>query len=71
MANNEYQPSFNDICVNEILHFRLLCAQTTTGSALYVFDENDVAIDFYVFASDGISYDHPVKKNVLAIGPGT
>lgn len=51
LTNNEYRPTFN-MCVGETVHFRLLCAQTTTGSAIYILDENDTVIPFWVFASE-------------------
>ncbi len=35
------------------MHLRLLCAQTTTGSAVYMLDEDGAVVPFYVFASDG------------------
>jgi hypothetical protein len=69
LTNNEYQPTFN-MCVGETVHYRLLCAQTTTGSAIYILDENDSVIPFWVFASDGIAYDKAYEKTVLVVGPG-
>jgi FtsP/CotA-like multicopper oxidase with cupredoxin domain len=62
LTNNAYQPTF-EACVHEIIHFRLLCAQTGTGSALYVLDKQDNVIPFWVFASDGISYTKAYKKS--------
>jgi FtsP/CotA-like multicopper oxidase with cupredoxin domain len=58
------------MCVNETVHFRLLCAQATTGSVLYIQDEAGELGSFYVFASDGISYSKAYEKNFLVIGPG-
>ena len=71
LTNNAYQPSFS-MCVNETVHFRLLCAQTTTGSALYIFDNaNNSSLPVYGFASDGISYGtSPVARKAIIVGPG-
>ena len=33
-------------------------------------DETDQIVPFYVFASDGISYDHAYLKQMIVIGPG-
>jgi hypothetical protein len=69
LTNNEYSPSMT-MCVNETVHIRLLCAQTTTGSALYILDESDALVTFWVFASDGISYSKAYEKTFIVIGPG-
>jgi len=69
LTNDEYQPTL-DFCVNETVHVRLLCAQTTTGSAIYILDENSEVVPFHVFASDGVSYGRPYQKNMVVIGPG-
>ena len=71
LTNNGYQPTFN-MCVNETVHFRLLCAQTTTGSALYIVDDADNStVPAFGFASDGISYGTPpVERKAIIVGPG-
>jgi FtsP/CotA-like multicopper oxidase with cupredoxin domain len=69
LTNNDFAPNIT-MCVNETVHFRLLCAQTTTGSVLYIQDEAGELGSFYVFASDGISYSKAYEKNFLVIGPG-
>jgi FtsP/CotA-like multicopper oxidase with cupredoxin domain len=69
LTNNEYQPTFN-MTVNETVHFQLLCAQTTTGAAFFVLDENDNHVPFWVFAADAISFDKAYKKDSIVIGPG-
>jgi FtsP/CotA-like multicopper oxidase with cupredoxin domain len=69
LTNNEYSPRIS-MCVNETVHIRLLCAQTTTGSVLYILDETDTLVTFWVFASDGISYNKAYEKTFLVIGPG-
>ena len=69
LTNNDFAPSLT-MCVNETVHLRLLCAQTTTGSALYILDGNDDVTPFWVFASDGISYNQSYEMKALVIGPG-
>ena len=69
VTNNEYQPTF-DMCVNETVHFRLVCAQTTTGSGIYILDEDDDVKPFHAFASDGISYSSAYEKQAVVVGPG-
>lgn len=69
ITNNEYQPNLT-MCVNETVHFRMICGQTTSGSAIYVLDENDTVIPVFVFASDGISYGKAVEKSMIVVGPG-
>ena len=69
LTNNEYQPVFN-MSVNETVHFQLLCAQTTTGAAFFIFDENDIHVPFWVFTADAISFEKAYKKDSLVIGPG-
>ena len=44
-------------------------SQVITGSAVYFLDETDQIVPFYVFASDGISYDHAYLKQMIVIGP--
>jgi FtsP/CotA-like multicopper oxidase with cupredoxin domain len=70
-TNNDFRPSI-EMCVNEVAHMRLLCGQTTTGSALYVASHNDkdTALPFWVFASDGISYSKAYEKRMIVVGPG-
>jgi FtsP/CotA-like multicopper oxidase with cupredoxin domain len=68
LTNNEYQPNIT-MCVNETVHFRLLCAQTITGSILYITDEVDTVVPFWVFASDGISYQRAYEKQAIVVGP--
>jgi FtsP/CotA-like multicopper oxidase with cupredoxin domain len=70
-TNNDFQPSM-EMCVNEVAHMRLLCGQTTTGSALYVASDNDkeTALPFWVFASDGISFSKAYEKRMIVVGPG-
>ena len=50
--------------VGETVHFRLLCAQTTTGTVFFITNESepDVPVDFYVFQSDGITYAEGALK---------
>lgn len=69
LVNNEYQPTF-DMEVQETMHLRVVCAQTTTGSIFYILDPYDGIVPFSVFASDGISYDKPYQKNMIVVGPG-
>eukprot|EP00804_Cyclotella_cryptica_P008292 CCRYP_016487-RD/>CCRYP_016487-RD protein AED:0.01 eAED:0.01 QI:664/1/1/1/0.75/0.6/5/477/495 len=69
LTNNGYQPTYS-MYVGETVHVRLLCAQTTTGSGIYILDEDDNMIPFWVFASDGISYSHAVQHESILIGPG-
>lgn len=69
LSNNDYAPNYT-LCVNETVHIRLLCAQTTTGSALYILDEDNSVTPFWVFASDGISYNQSYEKSAIVIGPG-
>jgi len=73
-VNNGFNETFT-MAVNEVTHFRLLCAQTSTGSAVYLqWDtepyESQNVIPFWVFASDGISYEKAYKKDMIVIGPG-
>ena len=67
LTNNEYQPTFN-ACVDETIHFRLLCAQADAGSAIYVLDSSDNPVPFFVFASDGITYTKAYNKTMIAVG---
>jgi hypothetical protein len=69
LTNNAYQPNVT-MCINETVHFRLLCAQTITGSILYIMDEDNTTVPFWVFASDGLSYQRPVEKQAILVGPG-
>lgn len=71
LTNNEYQPTYQNVCLNEIVHFQLLCAQTSVKSALYILDEKDNVVEFYAFASDGINFGgNPIKKTSLVVAPG-
>lgn len=67
LTNNEYQPTFT-ACVGESIHFLALCSMSNSASALYVLDENDNVVNFYVFASDGISYGGVYNKTMIVIG---
>ncbi|KAL7554987.1 hypothetical protein ACHAWF_018604 [Thalassiosira exigua] len=69
LTNNGHQPTYS-MHAGETVHFRLLCAQTTTGSGIYIEDESGDVVDFWVFASDGISYSRAVKHHLIVIGPG-
>eukprot|EP00584_Thalassiosira_punctigera_P012779 CAMPEP_0172548702 /NCGR_PEP_ID=MMETSP1067-20121228/17933_1 /TAXON_ID=265564 ORGANISM="Thalassiosira punctigera, Strain Tpunct2005C2" /NCGR_SAMPLE_ID=MMETSP1067 /ASSEMBLY_ACC=CAM_ASM_000444 /LENGTH=814 /DNA_ID=CAMNT_0013335957 /DNA_START=115 /DNA_END=2559 /DNA_ORIENTATION=+ len=69
LMGNAYQPTYS-MRAGETVHWRFLCAQTTTGSGIFFQDESGNAVEFYVFASDGISYSHAVKQTALVIGPG-
>lgn len=69
LVNNEYQPTFR-MEVHEVMHLRVLSAQTTTGSIFYILDPNDELVPFSVFATDGISYDKAYQKNMTLLGPG-
>lgn len=68
-VNNAYQPSFS-MQVNETLHLKLVCAQATTGTAFYLLDDADAVVPFFVFASDGISYDRAYEKRMVVVGVG-
>jgi len=70
MANNEYQPTFLTMTVNETVHVPFLCAQTSTGSALWIVDASGESYPFWVFAADGISYSKAVRKEMIVVGPG-
>ena len=67
--NNAYRPSYT-VQINEPLHLRFVCAQTTTGSALYILDSSDNIVDMHIFASDGISYGAVYTKKMLVVGVG-
>lgn len=69
LVNNEYQPTY-DMEIQETMHLRVICAQTTTGSLFYILDPFDGIVPFSVFASDGISYDKAYQKNIIVVGPG-
>lgn len=69
LTNNGYQPSYS-MYVGETVHIRLLCAQTTTGSGIYILDEDENMVPFWIFASDGISYSKAVQHESILIGPG-
>lgn len=69
LATNSYQPDF-EFCIHETVHIALLQAQTTTGSVIWIYNENDEMVNFWVFASDGISYGSTYEKNGIAVGPG-
>jgi len=69
-VNNEFQPTYA-LPLNATVHVRLVCAQTTTGSALWIQSEaTGQLVPFYAFASDGISYDRAYPKSMVVIGPG-
>jgi FtsP/CotA-like multicopper oxidase with cupredoxin domain len=68
-VNNGFRPTY-DLLVNETVHLRMLCAQTTTGSAVYMLDESGAVVPFHVFASDGISYGRAYEKPMVVIGVG-
>ena len=67
LTNNEFMPTFT-ACVGETIHFQLLCAQASDGSAIFVLDENNDVVPFYVFASDGIAYSQPYLKTMIIVG---
>lgn len=64
-VNNGYQPTIK-MRVDETLHIGLACVQVTTGSGIYVLDESNKVVPFFVFASDGISYAKPCVRGHLA-----
>ena len=68
-VNNAFQPTF-DMQVNETLPLKLVCAQATTGSAVYFLDDQNQVVPFHVFASDGISYGRAYEKRMLVVGVG-
>ena len=49
---------------------KLLIAQTTTGTAFYIYDESKKQVPFWVFASDGISFDRAYEHDLLVLGVG-
>jgi len=69
-VNDEVMPLLTTIAANETLHMRTLCAQATTGMAIYVIDAAGNHVPLWVFASDGISYSQAVKHDMVVIGTG-
>jgi FtsP/CotA-like multicopper oxidase with cupredoxin domain len=61
--------------VNEVVMMPLLNAQASVGMAFYILDESNNLVDFYKFASDGVSYGPNTdgtsvyKQNMLILGP--
>ena len=68
-VNNEIGPSWS-LVVGEIMHLKLVVAQTMTGSAFYIYNEDGLQVPFWVFAADGISFDRAYKKDLLVLGVG-
>jgi FtsP/CotA-like multicopper oxidase with cupredoxin domain len=72
-VNNEFFPEIT-VKVN-IVMLPLLNAQTSAGMAFYILDSSNNLVDFYKFASDGVSYGPNVngtsvyKQKMLILGP--
>jgi hypothetical protein len=68
-VNDEIQPAWA-LTVGEVMHLKFVQGQTTTGTALYMYDDMGKQVDFWVFAADGISFDKPYRKTLLVLGVG-
>lgn len=68
-TNNAYQPTFNATQFRPV-YIPFLNAHVITGLVVYFIDSNDKPVEFYLFASDGITYDRTYKRTMLFTGPG-
>lgn len=67
---NAYQPT-HTVSAGKVVYVPYLCAQITTGNALYFWDPVvNLPVPFYVIATDGISYVQPTLRTMLVDAPG-
>jgi len=76
LVNGKLTPNF-DVGVGEILHLRTLCGIVENENTFIIYREgeenlpwDDAAIPFWVVASDGVTYTHPRRKNILVMAGG-
>jgi FtsP/CotA-like multicopper oxidase with cupredoxin domain len=76
LVNGQITPNF-DVGVNEVLHLRALCGTIENENTFIVYRQGDheedwehASIPFYVIASDGVTYDKPMKRNVIVMAGG-
>eukprot|EP00808_Paulinella_micropora_P030016 g2569.t1 len=65
--NNMYKGSMS-VETYQVLYIPLLCAEATSGAVIYFLDSDDRPVKFYVFGSDGISYDRTYYRTMLVMG---
>ena len=77
LVNGKLTPNFDNVGVGEVLHFRALCGTIENENTFIVYkqgeenlDWNEVAIPFYIIASDGVTYNSKPKKHNIIIMAG-
>lgn len=76
LVNGQMNPKFS-VRVNEVLHFRVLCATIENENTFIVYPEgkehmnwDEYAVPFWVIGSDGVMYRKPIKKNIIVMSGG-
>jgi len=81
LVNGEITPTFDRVGVNEVLHLRVLCSTIENENTFIIYkyvDGKDYAnanwevdsIPFYQIASDGVTYQTPIKRNIIVLAGG-
>ncbi|GKY96692.1 hypothetical protein MPSEU_000628700 [Mayamaea pseudoterrestris] len=76
LVNGEYIPTFNATTFRP-LHLRVLCATIENENTFIIYPKgrehehwDDAALPFWVIASDGVTYEQPIRRNILVMAGG-
>lgn len=76
LVNGELTPNYQT-SVGEVLHLRGLCATTENENTFIVYrqgeeelDWNEVAIPFWIIASDGVTFTTPIERKIIVMAGG-
>jgi len=76
LVNGVMTPNF-DISTGEVLHLRTLCATIENENTFIVYREgeegrpwDEAALPFWIVASDGVTYEKPVRKTIVVLAGG-
>jgi len=76
LVNGQITPTF-ETRAGEILHLRALCGTIENENTFIVYKQgqheqswDEASIPFWIVASDGVTYERPLKRNVIVMAGG-
>jgi FtsP/CotA-like multicopper oxidase with cupredoxin domain len=76
LVNGQITPNY-EVGVNEVLHLRALCGTIENENTFIIYRQGEheedwehASIPFYLIASDGVTYERPLKRNVIVMAGG-